>query len=120
MAGRFTKQGELLQIERLNQNLYDLSKQVAMLAEWKELALKSSGNYSEQAELSYGNARTGEFEKRLDRLIRLKEVLEIVPVSKSTWWSWVAKGIAVKPVRLGRCTCWKYSEILEFTAKKGL
>jgi len=53
-----------------------------------------------------------------DRLLRLKQVLEIVPVSKSTWWSWVANGKAVQPIRLNRCTCWRYSEIMDFIAKK--
>ena len=49
-------------------------------------------------------------EKR-DRLIRLKEVLEIIPVSKSTFWNWVASGRAPASIRLGRCTCWRLSDI---------
>ena len=56
-------------------------------------------------------------EKR-DRLIRLKEVLELIPVSKSTFWNWVASGRAPAPIRLGRCTCWKLSSILEMMDNK--
>lgn len=51
------------------------------------------------------------------RLIRLKQVLEIVPVSKSTWWSWVADSKAPAPIKLGRCTCWVYSDIADFVTK---
>jgi prophage regulatory protein len=48
-----------------------------------------------------------------NRLIRLKEVLRIVPVSASTWWNWVATSRAPAPVRLGnRCTCWRYSDVI--------
>lgn len=48
-----------------------------------------------------------------NRLIRLKEVLKIVPVAASTWWSWVACSKAPAPVRLGtRCTCWRYSDVI--------
>ncbi len=48
-----------------------------------------------------------------NRLIRLKEVLRIVPVSASTWWNWVATSRAPAPVRLGRrCTCWRYTDVI--------
>jgi prophage regulatory protein len=47
------------------------------------------------------------------RLLRLKQVLEYVPVSKSTWWSWVADSKAPAPIKLGRCTFWRYSEIMD-------
>ncbi len=48
-----------------------------------------------------------------NRLLRLPEVLQIVPVSKSCWWNWVATGKAPAPVRLGtRCTCWRYVDVV--------
>ncbi len=48
-----------------------------------------------------------------DRLLRLPQVLELVPVSKSTWWLGVRDGRFPKPVKLGRrTTCWRESEIL--------
>ena len=50
-----------------------------------------------------------------NRLLRLKDVLELVPVAASTWWSWVAHGTAPAPTHLGRCTFWRYRDILQFT-----
>jgi prophage regulatory protein len=47
-----------------------------------------------------------------DRLLRLKQVLKIVPVSKSTWWAGCASGRFPEPVRLGRrITCWRAKDI---------
>lgn len=48
-----------------------------------------------------------------DRLLRLPQVLQIIPVSKSTWWAGVASGRYPKPVRhLGpRITAWRASEV---------
>lgn len=47
-----------------------------------------------------------------DRLLRLKQVLALVPVSKSTWWAGCATGRFPEPIRLGpRVTCWRESDI---------
>lgn len=46
-------------------------------------------------------------------LVRLKTILLYLPISASTWWSWVATGRAPVPIRLGsRTTCWAAREIL--------
>ena len=36
-----------------------------------------------------------------DPLIRLPQVLQILPIGKSTWWAWVASGKAPKGIKLG-------------------
>jgi prophage regulatory protein len=47
-----------------------------------------------------------------ERLLRLPQVLERVPVSKTTWWAGVRSGRFPKPVKLGpRTTCWRESDI---------
>ena len=47
-----------------------------------------------------------------DRLLRLPEVLRIVPVSRAAWYANVKAGRYPKPVRLGaRSVAWKASEI---------
>ena len=39
----------------------------------------------------------------------------LVPVAKSTWWKWVAAGIAPAPVRLGpRAVAWRSEDIAAF------
>lgn len=49
-----------------------------------------------------------------NRLLRLREVIALLSISKSTWWNWVAKGTAPTPIRLGRTTAWRYSDLLVF------
>jgi prophage regulatory protein len=45
-------------------------------------------------------------------LIRLPQVLELIPVSKSTWWAGVASGRFPKAYKISpKCTAWKASEI---------
>lgn len=45
-------------------------------------------------------------------LLRLKEVLEIVPVSRSTWYAGVQSGIYPSSISIGsRAVAWKASEI---------
>lgn len=47
--------------------------------------------------------------------LRLPHVLELIPVGRSTWWLWVQKQKAPRPVKLGPgVTCWKTSDILAF------
>lgn len=52
-------------------------------------------------------------EEQNERLLRLRQVLELIPISKSTWWSGVASGRFPVAVHLGpRVTCWRESEVL--------
>lgn len=42
-------------------------------------------------------------------------IAPLIPVSKSTWWSWIATGKAPRPVKLGpNTTAWRVSDIREF------
>jgi prophage regulatory protein len=46
------------------------------------------------------------------RLLRLPQVLELLPVSKSHWWQGVKDGRYPAPVKLSeRITCWRESDI---------
>lgn len=50
----------------------------------------------------------------VESLLRLPQVLKIIPVSKSTWWAGVKSGRFPKPVKLGpRTTCWRKSDIMK-------
>lgn len=52
------------------------------------------------------------------RLLRLPQVLEILPVSKSHFWQGVKDGRYPAPVKLSeRITCWRESDILTLIEK---
>jgi prophage regulatory protein len=45
-------------------------------------------------------------------LLRVKQVLRFVPVSRSNWWAGVKEGKYPQPVKLSeRVTCWRASDI---------
>lgn len=47
--------------------------------------------------------------------VRLKTVLELIPVSSATWWRWVKSGDAPKPVQLSPgVTAWNIEELREW------
>ncbi len=49
-----------------------------------------------------------------DRLLRLWQVLEILPISRSAWYQGIKAGKFPKPVKLGpRISAWKYSDIIQ-------
>jgi prophage regulatory protein len=50
--------------------------------------------------------------------VRLKQVLSVVPVGRSTWWSWCKSGKAPSPVKLSpKITVWRAEDIRAFIAK---
>ena len=48
------------------------------------------------------------------KLYRINQVLEVIPVSKTTWWNGVRDGRFPKPIRNGRMTFWKSGDIDSF------
>jgi prophage regulatory protein len=55
-----------------------------------------------------------------DRLLRLNQIVpHLLPISKTSWWNGVKKGIYPKSVKLGpRTTAWRESEILAIIEKE--
>lgn len=52
--------------------------------------------------------------------LRLKQVLEIIPVGKSSFWAGVRTGKYPKSIKLGpRTTVWRREEIYNFIANAG-
>ena len=44
--------------------------------------------------------------------IRIPEILNLIPISKSTWWNWVNEGKVPKGVKLSsRVTAWRKPDI---------
>jgi prophage regulatory protein len=63
---------------------------------------------------SFFCAQNGKWRLKM-KYLRLKEVLEILPISKSTVWQWVKEGKFPVPIRLSlRCTVWEVSVIEQF------
>lgn len=52
------------------------------------------------------------------RLIRLREVLSLIGVSRSTWYDWIAKGKAKPPVKLGAVSAWPLGEVEALISKQ--
>ncbi|MEM9448015.1 MAG: AlpA family phage regulatory protein [Cyanobacteria bacterium P01_E01_bin.6] len=47
--------------------------------------------------------------------LRIKEVLAIIPVGRSTWWAGVKDGRFPQPIKLGpRTTVWRVEDIHSF------
>ncbi len=53
-----------------------------------------------------------------EKLLRIWEVLEIIPLAKSTWWAGVKSGRFPQPVKLGpRVSAWRESDIRKILEK---
>ncbi|MDY0365601.1 MAG: helix-turn-helix domain-containing protein [Arcobacter butzleri] len=46
-----------------------------------------------------------------DRLLKIEDVLEYIPVSKQHWYNLVKTGKAPKQIKFGTSSFWKYSDI---------
>ncbi|MDR4126667.1 helix-turn-helix transcriptional regulator [Yanghanlia caeni] len=47
-----------------------------------------------------------------ETLLRLPQVLEIIPVSRATWYAGIKRGIYPAPVKIGlRAVAWRRSDI---------
>jgi predicted DNA-binding transcriptional regulator AlpA len=47
-----------------------------------------------------------------NRLVRLNEVLNLLPISPASWWNGVRAGKYPRGIKLGpKTTCWRLSEI---------
>ncbi len=43
--------------------------------------------------------------------LRIKQILELIPVSKATWWRGVKEGRFPKAIKMGSCTFWATEDI---------
>ena len=58
------------------------------------------------------NADQKDIESVRGGFLRLKQVLMLIPISRSSWWSGVATGKYPKPLKLGqRVTMWRTADI---------
>jgi predicted DNA-binding transcriptional regulator AlpA len=47
-----------------------------------------------------------------DRLLRINQVLELIPLSRTAWYNGIRSGLFPQPIRLGsRSVFWRLSDI---------
>lgn len=54
----------------------------------------------------------------LDKLLKIEEVLEILNIPKTSFYRYVKNGIVPPPVKIGRSSRWKSSDIQNFLNQK--
>ena len=52
-----------------------------------------------------------------DRMLRLTEVLQYIPVCKTAWYNGITAGIFPQPEKIGRSSFWKMSYIQSIIAR---
>lgn len=56
-----------------------------------------------------------------DFFLRLPQVLELIPISKSAWWQGCKEGRFPKPIKLGpRTSAWRSSDIAALVERLSL
>jgi len=55
--------------------------------------------------------------QQYEELLRIKQVSERLNIAKSTIWLWVKNNRFPKPMKAGRCTFWKMSDIQRWIAE---
>lgn len=64
------------------------------------------------------NSNQNDFDLVGGGFLRLKQVLILIPISRSSWWSGVAQGKYPRPIKLGqRVTVWRVSDIQKLIQK---
>jgi len=53
-------------------------------------------------------------------LIRIPQILEIMPVSKSKFWLMVQKGEFPKPIKIGRSSFWTIEQVQAFIRERAM
>lgn len=51
-------------------------------------------------------------------LIRIPEILKVIPVSKSKFWLMVQKGEFPKPIKIGRSSFWTIEQVQTFIRER--
>ena len=63
------------------------------------------------------NGKAQKMNSRAERQFRIKQVAEMFTVSVREVWRLVARGELARPVKIGRCSVWFESDIVELQAR---
>lgn len=59
-------------------------------------------------------------ESQTIKLVRIPQILQMMPVSKSKFWLMVQKGEFPKPIKIGRSSFWTIDQVQAFIRNKTL
>jgi prophage regulatory protein len=51
-------------------------------------------------------------------LMRISQILKVIPISKSKFWMMVQKGEFPKPIKIGRSSFWTMEQVQVFIREK--
>ncbi|NCU27719.1 transcriptional regulator [Candidatus Nomurabacteria bacterium] len=51
-------------------------------------------------------------QKDLNALLRLKQVLELIPQCKASFYNGIKRGIYPAPIKVGKSSYWRYRDII--------
>ena len=51
-------------------------------------------------------------------LMRIPQILEVMPISKSKFWLMVQRGEFPKPIKIGRSSFWTIDQVQEFIRER--
>lgn len=52
--------------------------------------------------------------------VRIKQILQVIPIGRSSWWQGVKDGRYPQPIKLGpRMTAWRVEDIRKLIAEAG-
>jgi len=97
--------------ELIKRRVYKKRKKVRLAPKKVRLAPKKVRLAPSKCSLKEAQTMYDLSNKTDERLLRLKHVLEIIPVSKSSWWAGVKEGKYPASVKCGSSTFWRFSDI---------
>jgi prophage regulatory protein len=53
-------------------------------------------------------------------LMRIPQILEVMPISKSKFWLMVQKGEFPKPIKIGRSSFWTTEQVQSFIQERAM
>jgi prophage regulatory protein len=53
-------------------------------------------------------------------LMRIPQILEVMPISKSKFWLMVQKGEFPKPIKIGRSSFWTIDQVQSFIRERAI
>ena len=87
-----------------------------MTEEQNKRSQKEVTSYAVDQVIHEGEKKKGGFILPDTGLVRLKSLLEVIPMSRSTLYDRLSREILPRPLKIGRSTYWRAEDIRQFLA----